>query len=211
MTPVEMMYVYFDEAGDIKTISPDPVDTTYGYSVSTFLLSDVECFCRGIKNPSDYRVKSSKHTTGVSYSIIRKHVLVVSHVRTLDKYLTEVGTMPTSSDAFVLIENIVNENKIRVSINPVLRSMLAEGTDEDQEAVTFLLGNATTSLFFTPKNDPYMLLHTFTFSPAELFALGEMYQQYTVDLTKTSVYTKKLIDKYSYIIRQPKGYNADGI
>ena len=198
---LEMMYVYFDSNGDIKTISPDPVIVSDSYSVATFPLTEVKDILEGKKNPFDYYVKITKSVAGTLHKITRKQVLEVSYVRTLDNFLTEVRTMAKSTDAFVLIENIVSEKKIKISLNKVLRVLLEEGSDNDQETVTSFISNPSTALFFTRKNDPYFLLHTLMFSPKELFDKGELFWDYNVDLSDSSVYTKKILDGYSYRIK----------
>ena len=197
MAMIEMMYVYFDINGDIKTISPDPIMVSESYSVATFLLTDVEGFLTGKKNPFDYYVKITKQT----YKITRKQVLDISYVRTLDNFLTEIKTLPKSADAFVLIENIVEEKKIKISLNKIVRVLLEDGSDVDQETVSSFINHSSTALFFTRKSDPYYLLHTLTFSPRELFDRSELYWDYTVNLSNSSVYTKKILDGYSYRIK----------
>lgn len=199
---LEMMYVYFDANGDIKTISPDPVIVSDSYSVATFPLEEVKDILEGKKNPFDFYVKITKAIGSTTHKITRKQVLEVSYVRTLDNFLTEVKTMAKSADAFVLIENIVSEKKIKISLNRVLRVLLEEGSDKDQETVTSFISNPSTALFFTRKNDPYFLLHTLIFSPKELFEKSELFWDYNVDLSNSSVYTKKILDGYSYRIKQ---------
>jgi len=201
MSMLEMMYVYFDINGDIKTISPDPITMSDSYSSATFPLSEVEGFLLGKKNPFEFYIKSIKGITGIVYKITRKQVIDISLVRKLDNFLTEVKTMPKSSDAFLLIENISKEQKIKITINKVLSLLLNEGDDKDQEAITAFMNNPSSSIFFTKKGDPYFLLYTLTFSPKELFDKGELFWDYSVDLSNTSVYTKKIIEGYSYRIK----------
>lgn len=201
MAVLEMMYVCFDANGDIKTISPETVIVSESYSVRTFPLSEVEDFLTGKKNPFDYYVKISKSIAGKAYKITRKQVLEVNYVRTLDNFLTEVKTLPKSADAFVLIENLVKEKKIKISLNKIVKVLHEEGSDADQETVSSFINHSSTSLFFTRKGDPYFLLHTLIFSPRELFDKSELYWDYTVDLSSSSVYTKKLLDGYSYKVK----------
>ena len=196
-----MMYLYFDLNGDIKTISPDPVIVSENYSVRTFPLSEVEDFLKGKKNPFDYYVKVSKNIGGQTYKITRKQALEINYVRTLDNFLTEIKTLPKSADAFVLIENLIKEKKIKISLNKIVRVILEEGSDADQETITSFINHSSATLFFTRKGDPYFLLHTLIFSPRELFEKGELFWDYTVDISDSSVYTKKILDGYSYRIK----------
>jgi len=201
MAMLEMMYVYFDHNGDIKTITPDPATISGNYSVANFPLTEVEGFLTGKKNPFDYYVKVLKSFATQSYKITKKHELKVNLVRTLDNFLTEVRTLPRSADALVLIENSVDGKKIKISLNPVVKVLFEEGTDDMQEKISSFINNPPTSLFFTGRHDPYSLLHTLTFSPKELFEKGELFWDYTVDLSTSSVYTKKIFDGYSYRVR----------
>lgn len=201
MAMLEMMYVYFDANGDIKTISPDPVLLADVYTVTTIPLTEVEDFLLGKKNPSDYYIKSTKVLAGTTYKITRKQTLEISYVRTLDNFLTEVKTMAKSAEASVLIENIVKEKKIKITLNKVIKVLFEEGSDIDQETVSSFINYSSAALFFTRKGDPYFLLHTLIFSPKELFDKEELYWDYNVDLSNSSVYTKKIIDGYSYKVR----------
>jgi len=201
MAMLEMMYVYFDSNGDIKTISPDPVIVSDSYSVATFPLTEVKEILEGKRNPFDFYVKLTKGIAGTSYKITRKQSLEISLIRTLDNFLTEVKTMSKSADAFLLIENIVKEKKIKISLNKSVKNLLEEISDTEQDTVNSFINHTSTSLFFTRKNDPYFLLHTLIFSPKELFEKSELFWDYNVDLSDSSVYTKKLLDGYSYRIK----------
>ena len=203
MAMLEMMYVYFDSNGDIKTISPDPIIASETYSVATFPLSEVENFLTGKKNPFDFYVKSSKGIgiIGTTYKITRKQSLEINLIRTLDNFLTEVKTMSKSADAFLLIENMVKEKKIKISLNKSVRNLLEEISDTEQETIDSFINYPLASLFFTRKGDPYFLLYTLIFSPKELYEKRELYWDYTVDLSSSRAYTKKLLDGYSYRIK----------
>lgn len=197
-----MMYLYFDSSGEIKSISPDPVDRLADYKMTTVPVSDVEAFMLGKKNLADYHVKQTKTAVGMSYAITRKHVFVANYVRTVDTFLAEVTTMPTSRDAFVLVENFLKDRTIRISISPVIELMLSDGSDEDQEVANTFIGTKSSSMYFTNRKDPYFLLHTVKFSPLELFNQKELLMPYEVDLSAASLYTMKLFDKYSYVLKQ---------
>jgi hypothetical protein len=196
MSILEMMYVYFDDQGDIKSISPELTELQEGQFVTTALLSEVRDFLVGKKNVFDYVVK--KLGNGSHFTITKKIIPVVSHVRTLDNFLSEVHTMPKSKDAYILIENLVPKKKIKLSLGKIVKLLLNVGPDEDQEVIKSFSSQQQSSLFFTRKNDPYFLLHTITFSPQDLFVKEVLEFPYEVDLSNESVYTKRLLDRYSY-------------
>jgi hypothetical protein len=95
MTTLELMYVYYDNNGNIKTISNEvqnlPTET---YSFAMFPLPEVEAFLMGKKNPFDFNLKTVKRATGTEYKIVRKQPIDVSLIRVLDNFLTEVTRMP---------------------------------------------------------------------------------------------------------------------
>lgn len=195
---LEMMYVYFDMNGDIKTISPDPVDLFGDYTATTAPLTEVEDFLLGKKNPFDYYVKVTKGIASSSYKITKKQALEATSIRTLDNFLTEVKTISKSANAFVLIENIIEEKKIKISLNSIVKVLLEEGTDKDHEIILSFISHPPAPLYFTRKDDPYFLLHTVIFSPRELYDSGELFYEYSIDLSNSSVYTKKIYNGYSY-------------
>ena len=200
MTPLIMMYVYFDSDGNIKTISPDPVGAASVsiYSVSTFPLSEVESFLVGKKNPFDYYVKESKGIAGSTFKITKKQTIDVSNIRTLDAFLTEVGSTLNDSDTLVSIENNISIKQIKISINESLKNIL----NEDEPALFNMFANHPQAhLFFTGNGDPYNLLYSVIFSPRELIDNKIIEINYDVDLSAASLYTKKIINCYKYMIK----------
>lgn len=201
MSELIMMYVYFDELGDIKCISPAINPIFIGYKYSTLPLSDVEPFLSAKKNPIDYCMKPVKRVTDVTYKLTRKPVLAVNQLRILDGFLTEVETYARSVEANILIEIFPKDKILKISINPDIKSLHEDGTDEEIEKINTLINTTSSSLFFTRKRDPYYLLETVNFSPRELFSHGIIHVSYTGDLENTSIYTKKIIDGYGCAIR----------
>lgn len=203
MTTLVMMYVLFDARGEIKSIGSDFPGESELYTVSTFSLSEVEGFLAGKKNPSDYYIKTSNVGAGHKYTLVRKQQLTVSTIRTLDTYLTEIPRLPKSSDASILIENLVNDKKIKISASETFSILCNDpDTDEQEEMANRFKTHPPVSLFFTAHKDPYHLLHTAILSPYNLLTDGDIYIEYKADLTAASCYTRKLVAGYSYIIRK---------
>jgi len=196
MSVLEMMYVYFDTAGEIKSISPELTELPEGQFVTTTLLSEVKDFLLGKKNISEYYIKNLGN--GKHFALTKKVSQIVSQVRTLDNFLSEIHTMPRSKDAFVLIENFIIEKKIRISLGTIVKLLFDVGTDEDQEMINSFISQTQSCLFFTKKGDPYSLLHSIIFSPKELFSRDVIEFSHDIDLSDASVYTKRLLDRYSY-------------
>lgn len=200
MTTLITMCVYFDLLGEIKSISPTPNPALSGsHSIINVPLHDVEDFLIGIKNPFDYCIKLTNRTGAKSYKIVRKEKLDVNCLRSADSFLTEIPTLAKSSEPNILIENSVDTKKLTISINSAIRDLLTDGTDDEMEKIISLINTPFMHLFFTRKNDPYYLLKSVTISPKDLFDKGTLHLDYTEDLVNVSLFTKKLVDRYSYI------------
>lgn len=199
---LELMYVTFDIRGEIKSIAPSP---NYGndpaFTVCTFPLKEVEDFLLAKKNPFDYYVQRVRKVGGKEYKLTRK-ISEVSYVRTLDNFLTEIKSMARISDAVIGIENFVEEKKIKLTLNPILKIMLDEGTDDEIDNIENLIAAPLSYLFFTRKHDPYFHIHTLTFMPRELFDKEVLHFEYEADLSDVSVYTRKVVEGYSYSTRR---------
>ncbi len=203
MTTLTLMYVYFDVNGDIKSITPHlDAELDNLYSSTTLPLESVGDFLTGKLNTFNYRVKISKTALSTTYEIEKKVATTLNLHRRSDMYLSQVENIPRNRDASILIENIVPDKHIKLKINPSVRILQTEGTDLEKESIEKFIDTPSVTLFFTKKDDPYFLLHTIEFIPEELFANDALYIKYTMDLQGVSVYTRKLINGYSY---QEKG------
>ena len=197
-----MMYVYFDADGNIKAISPD-ADTLSAalYSSAMFPLTEVESFLTAKKNTFDYYIKSIETFNKVEYKILRKKQIEISKVRAVDTYLTEITSNRLQKDTIILIENFVSLKQLKITITPELRALKEEGSTEAQESIVNFINTPTATLFFTKKQDPYFLVHSLLFSPKSLFDEGELIFDYEKDLKNLSVYTRRIINRYTYIER----------
>lgn len=198
MNTLTLMYVYFDINGDIKSITPHlSAELADLYSVATMPIINVYDFLTGKLNTFNYRVKVTKTALSTDY-IIEKKVTAVNLLRRTDTYLSQIESIPRNRDASVLIENIVSDKHIKLKINPSMRLLRIEGTEEEKDGIEQFLDTPSISLFFTKKDDPYFLLHTIEFSPTELLEKDTVYIKYEMDLVNISVYTRKIINGYSY-------------
>jgi hypothetical protein len=195
---LELMYVTFDVRGEIKSIAPNPsYHLDKDFTVATFPLNDVEEFLDARKSPFDYYIQRVKKVGGREFKITRK-VSDLNYVRTLDNYLSEIKPMARFRDAVIGIENFINEKRIKLSLNPILKIMLDEGTDEEIDNIEKFISTSASSIFFTRKDDPYLHLATITFLPRILFEQEVLQYTYEADLSNASVYTRKIVEGYSY-------------
>ena len=197
MTVIVMMYVFYDKNGDIKAIAPSLSDfIDKECSVATMLLSDVEIFLTGKRNPADYQIKKVKTLAGDKFTISKK-IIEVDYVRTLDNYLTEIKS-PVSGETIISIVNQKSNKVILVEIAPEFRDIYTYGSGEQKDDVEEFLKLGKISVHITKKHNPYHLLFSFSFSPNELFHKGKLYFNYDKECSNTSAYTKKVINGYGY-------------
>lgn len=201
MTSLTLMYVYYDDDGDIKAISPMPDIAHKEYFQSaTFPLAEVEMFLTGQKNPFDYTVKEVQRSGSKTVKIIRK-VTTVNLTRTLDNYLTKVPPIRNDIPTINVNINLIDKNvSLRLDSHFI---GYKNGTEEEQDDAEAFIKQGLSSLYVTKKNDPYHHLFTVIFSPRELFEKERLYFDYdeTLDLSDVSVYTKKIVKSYGLSIR----------
>lgn len=201
MTSLTLMYVYFDDDGEIKAISPMPDVAHKDYFRSaTFPLSEVEGFLTAQKNPFDYNIKEILRSGSRSYKIIKK-VTVINLTRTLDNYLTKIDILKNDIPTINVNINLVDKN-VSVRLDPHFIGY-ANGTEEEQEDAEAFNKQGLSTLYVTKKNDPYHHLFTIVFNPKELFQKERLYFDYdeTLDFSDVSIYTKKIVKSYGLSIR----------
>ena len=202
MASLVLMYVYFDSNNDIKAITPMPdVTLAAGFNSATFPLSDVEMFMTGQKNPFDFTVKKIKRIGGESYVLAKKETHI-NITRTLDNYLMKISEC---IEDIPILKIMVDESAKHVTmyLDQSYKDIYKFGVDEERQDVENFINCNDITLYFTRKNDPYYLLHTVIVSPRELFEADKMsipYPEY-IDLSNSSVYTRKVLSSYGYRIR----------
>jgi hypothetical protein len=200
MTPLINMYVFYDEKGNIKAITPSLNDfSDETCSVTTFPLAEVEEFLLGKRNTSNYEVKKIKTFTGEKF-ILNKKIVEIVYTRTLDNYLTEVKNV-VSSSTIISITNFKSSKMITVNVTENFRLLYKNRAYEDKDIIDDILRYNSTSIHFTEKHNPYYLWFSITFSPQELFEKGHLDFRYTDTIENASVYTKRIITEYSYVER----------
>ena len=144
-------------------------------------------------------VKEVKKGLNVATKIVRKETRVV-YTRTLDNYLTEVEVMKNDEPIIRIINDIETET-ITIEIDKSFKLAAIDGTEEEQADIDNFVNRAPLTLYFTKKHNPYHLLHTVTFSPKAAFEQPKLFFEYNTDLANVSVYTKKVMNSYGYVVR----------
>lgn len=194
------MYVYFDKNGEIKSVSPVPiVEFTGIYSVHILPLGSVHPFLVGEQNIDDYHVKESIQFANSVFTIVKKEPIKIDRLRYINNSFVKITEYTQPDYTTILVENCVIDKIIRVTLHP---DIILAKSDSDNvlyaDACT-VLSVKRSELYFTKKCDPHFLLHTVSFSPAELFLNTDIYFPYDCELKNTSLFTKPLIDGYRYL------------
>lgn len=197
MNSLITMYVFFDKKGDIKAITPTPDSMFESFQSANFPLSEVEEFLSGKKSSFNYHVKPATQLGTGGYKLIKKTNNVII-TRSLDAYLTRVNT--SGPWPILLITTDLITNTISLDLNTDYKEEFNEDAESNKDIFS---GTTPVFLYITKKNNPYHLLHTVSFVPETL--LGEMHMEFPydpgIDLSTSSVYTKKLISSYGYKIK----------
>lgn len=205
MSALILMYVYYDNNGDIKAITPTPdVSLANEFSLAMFPVADVEIFLSGKRNPFDFTISKIKKITGETFKLVKKQTEVFL-TRTLDNYLTKVEPFNESETILKIITDSP-ERKIILKLDSAYKELYKTGSEEQQEDIDSFINHGASSLYFTKLNDPYYLYHTVSFVPREVFERDEVVFEYHegIDLSNSSVYTKKILNSYGYYIRGRK-------
>lgn len=202
-TALVLMYVYFDNNGDIKAITPSEnnvIGKEYDYVMLP--LKEVEPFIMGIRNTFEYTIKKIKKPGGHTYKLLKKFS-EINVTRSLDSYLTKVPN--DTFDEYVLkIVAHTKSSKISLVMSPSYKEMYQYGSEEQIEEIDTFINSPKSIIYITEKNNPYNLYYNLEFLPRELFEKSMLDFQISkaVDLRNTSVYTKRLVDSYCYSIRE---------
>lgn len=193
-----LMHVYFDSQGNVLTISPTAIENQSNESIKLPIL-DLEDFLLGKKSTHNYIIKKiQKHNGEVYYKFIEKFSNT-NITRSLDTYLIKVEE--NKLDSIVQIITNPNTNIISISLN---RNKI-ETLKEDEEVLEFL-ESGPSYLYFTENNNPYYFKYSLTFLPPKLYNEERLELEYPkeIDLSSSSVYTKRLVSSYSYTIMDTK-------
>jgi len=195
-----MMNVYYDSAGEIKAITP-VLDKELGlaYSVSQMPLSTVSIFLTSQANPFNFLVKNVSSKDGPKSTLVKK-LTNVKNTRTLDNYLTKLGSVRNSNN-IISIENRILSKVIVVIISKEFLWMYNNSSAEEISSINEFRQQGQTSIHITKKNDPYSLFLTVSFVPEELFVKQTLYFNYSMDCKNTSAYSRRIIEECSYIER----------
>jgi hypothetical protein len=192
------MYVYFNGAGDIQSISPAPLldeNLPSKCLFALFPISDVEGFLLAKKNTFDFFVKTD-NAVDTKYTIVKKYTPTLSQVRTLASFMTEITEV---ANATIIIGHDPKEHAVIVSVGP---DITAVDTCYINETIFNKFSNThCIELYFTKQNDPYFLIHTISLNPRKLLAAGTLRFAHTKNLSTASLYAQQVIRGYSYTPR----------
>lgn len=203
MTSLVLMYVYFDDRGNIKAITPESDSALQQQYDQTMLpLSDVAPFLSGKKNAFDYVIKGLKKLTGTSY-VLSKKFSNINLERTLENYLTKIEST-SDLEPIIKVTAFTKSNRITVALNESYKELFTLGSQEEKDQVEEFLTSPPSKIYITRKSNPYHYLHSFTFVPRDLYYNGtaEIAMPEHLDIRNSSAYTKRIVSSYIYVVRE---------
>jgi hypothetical protein len=190
------MFVYYDNVGNIKSISPNEnCNLSKEYNLAIFSIDLVEDFLKGRKNPLDYQVKRIKNLSGVKFTITKK-TTTINIIRTLDNFLTKIDNTVTPSIINVY-NNYVDKN-ITIKLSEEFINLYNTGDDIQIDIISDFIKTSYSTIYITEKNNPYKLYKSIMFLPRTLFENGKLCYNCDVAYKNTSAYTKKIVSLYRY-------------
>lgn len=185
------MYVYFDQAGDIKAITPEKDNSLVDYRMTEMPAIDAVDFLSGIKNVHRYAVVEDKATG--DFVFVSKDTSQ-DQLSTLGLYLLEV-TDEFYNKHDIMIEHDVRRKHLRITLS---------GTGISKEATirnkTLIANYNKLSFYFACFGDPNMLICSFDIHVCDLIKC-DVYvnlEHHGDELDNASLFTKKILSKYHY-------------
>lgn len=190
-----VFFVYYNKDMQVICISPQQQDEFKHFGYAIFKLADVDDFLSGRKNLNDY-VLIQDHDDLNNFSFIERKEEIKQIIQ-VNSFLFEIEG--EDSEAHVTVEHNLEDKFIIFSISEKLRSKFREQADYVQIEEVSLEGVQELEFFFTKKGDPGFLIHAISV-PVFRLVNGNFYAEYETDLSNTSLFTKKVLNKYSYVV-----------
>jgi hypothetical protein len=192
----KLMYVYFDDAGNIKCISPIEDSAHHDKFMSTKLpIVEVYKFITGELAPNKYKIEKREGKVNEYY--VKKRNSEVSYVRTLDRFLTEVTEGYEQDHELEIIADEKNK-AMTFRFTDRVRKDINESVDDASQAT--IHGLKMLKFYVTTKNDPSMLIESFHVPVSGLLGEKEVVMDYTVDIENYSIFTRRVLNRYGYKI-----------
>jgi len=189
------MFVYFDNSGNIKCISPVQDEAQENVHLMTKLpLKNVYRFITGEVSPNKFFVKKKKGTAN-KYDIVER-LYDINHVRKLDRFLTEIEMGRVRGAEMDIVVDKKNSS-ITFRLNPDVRLEFINSIDNIELAS--ITGLRILKVYCTTKNDPSTLIEGFDI-PVKDILKGSVIRTYKSDITKYSLFTRRVFDNYSYTV-----------
>lgn len=190
------MFVYFDQSGNIKCISPlQDAEHHDRYLHTKKKLFEVYKFITGELAPNRYKIEKVDGKIG-EYEI-KKRSSEVSYVRTLERFLTEI------------VEGYEKRYELEIIADESSKIITFKFTDEVRQEIigsvedifqATIHGLKVLKFYCTTKNDPSMLVESFEVPIHKLLSEGAVEMDYNVDIRDYSIFTRRVLNKYGYKI-----------
>lgn len=196
-SPSKMMFVHFDDTGEMLSIGPQFNNDFEQHRYAVFPLEEVMPFLSGDRSMHYYAIKRLE---GNKHKIVEKKQ-EIDNIRVIDRFLTEVKHDTKNPD--LLIVHNVSTSNITVSIDPEIRKHILKTNDTINTSNVTVNGVPFIHLYFTVKGDPSFLVYTIDIPTNALLNEESFVYNYDpkdVNITDCSLYTKKIFDRYRYEI-----------
>ena len=190
-----LMYVYFDEPGNIKCIAPaEDADHHEKFLCTKKPVVEVYKFITGELAPNKFKVKKIDGKVN-EYEIVKRNN-TVSYIRSMDRFLTEISL---GYERNYELEIIADKDSKTLTFKLVegLRKELLESVDDINLAG--IHGMRVLKFYCTTKNDPSILVESYEVPVGKLLT-GEVHVDFTVDIEKFSIFTRRVLNNYGYKI-----------
>jgi len=182
----QRMFVYFDDHGNIKCITPiEDENMSAKFSVTKFPVSSVKRFISGEINPSEYIVKLRKGKIA-KYVIIKK-ASNETYFRGPENYLTEIRH---NSDGDYGLKINIYKDKFVFELSDKIKNEILENTNEKYH----IAGRQMLYFFITAEKNPDALHRELAVSVEELVN-DKVEIEYEVP-SRFSIYATKIFDNY---------------
>lgn len=188
-TAKQSVFIYFTAAGDILSVSPgSPLPKAQVHKnskVHEFTGEQAEII-KG-KNTNLYRVRQDQFVDTV-FTIESKPIEAV-YVKSEDDFVSLIDFDDTDNyDVKVSVEG----KKVTVSAH---KAVVKKYKNIELNQAT-AKGNKLLKFYFTSVNDPHFLIYSFNVNLADLLEKNTVEVNVPANLTKSSIYTIKLFEKY---------------
>lgn len=190
----EVKHVYFNDKGRILCLSRGETDD-YPDAKHITMTAEQLSVIDETTSVNDVLVEMDAKNKSV-YRLVKK-TIELQEFRTKDDVLSQIA--PYDNSNYDVKINI-GKDKIGVTMHTRLIKRLTDNVDLDDGFT--VNGKKICHFHFTKKNDPHFHIKTLKVDLVDLVKEKSKFYNVEEDLSKCSIYTKKVFDKYVYTYKE---------